>query len=164
MHTIRPMTAADGDDVLRIYQAGIDGRLATFETEAPTWEQFDTRRLPDHRLVAAGADGAVLGWVACLPYSWREAYKGVVEHGIYVDRQAQGAGVGAALLHAVIASTEAAGIWCVQSGIFRENTASLALHRKCGFREVGYRERVARLHGVWHDVVLVERRSAIVGF
>jgi phosphinothricin acetyltransferase len=106
--------------------------------------------------------GKVLGWVACIPYSWREAYRGVVEHGIYLEPGARGRGVGLALMRALIASTEAAGIWCVQSGIFRDNTASLALHRKAGFREIGYRERVGNLHGVWHDVILVERRSPLI--
>jgi L-amino acid N-acyltransferase YncA len=173
MHTIRPMTAADAGPVLEIYQAGIDGRLATFETEAPSWEEFDARRMPDHRLVAVdgvGVDGgggagggAVLGWAACIPYSWRDAYRGVVEHGVYVHPSARGRQIGISLMRALIASTEAAGIWCVQSGVFRENTASLALHRKAGFREIGYRERVGCLHGVWHDVILVERRSRIVG-
>lgn len=181
MHTIRPMTSADAGPVLEIYQAAIDGRLATFETEAPSWEEFDARRMPDHRLVAVEGDvggagdgggagvgdgvggGAVLGWVACTPYSWRDAYRGVVEHGIYVHPSARGRQIGISLMRALIASTEAAGIWCVQSGIFRENTASLELHRKAGFREIGYRERAGCLHGVWHDVILVERRSRIVG-
>jgi len=163
MHTIRPMTAADAGAVLEIYQVGIDGRLATFETEVPSWEEFDARRMPDHRFVAVDGGAAVLGWVACLPYSWREAYRGVVEHGVYIHPAAQGQGVGTSLMRALIASTEAAGIWCVQSGVFRENKASLALHRKAGFREIGYRERVGCLHGVWHDVILVERRSRVVG-
>ena len=156
------MTARHADDVIRIYQLGIDGRLATFETEAPTWAEFDATRLPGHRFVALDDHGVVLGWVAVSPVSSRRVYAGVVEHSVYVDPTAQGRGVGRALLDAVITSTEAAGFWTIQSGIFPENTASLALHRRAGFREVGVRRRVARLDGRWRDVVLVERRSPLI--
>ena len=159
---IIPLTAAHADDVIRIYQLGIEGRLATFETEAPTWAEFDASRLPGHRFVAVDDHGAVLGWVAVTAVSSRQAYAGVVEHSVYVDPRLRGRGVGRALLDAVIASTEAAGIWTIQSGIFPENVASLALHRRVGFREVGVRRRVAQLDGAWRDVVLVERRSPIV--
>ena len=166
---IIPLTAAHADDVIRIYQLGIDGRLATFETEAPTWAEFDVSRLPGHRFVALDDHGValddhgvVLGWVAVTPVSSRQAYAGVVEHSVYVDPAARGRGVGGALLYAVIASTEAAGIWTIQSGIFPENAASLALHRHAGFREVGVRRRIAQLDGRWRDVVIVERRSPLV--
>jgi phosphinothricin acetyltransferase len=159
---ITPLTARHADDVIRIYQLGIDGRLATFETEAPTWAEFDASRLSGHRFVALDDDDVVLGWIAVTPVSSRRVYAGVVEHSVYVDPRARGRGVGRALLETIIASTEAAGIWTIQSGVFPENVASLALHRRLGFREVGVRQRVAQLDGRWRDVVLLERRSAVV--
>ena len=156
------MTAAHAPQVLAIYQAGIDEGDATFETTAPGWEAFDAAKLPEHRLVALDADGTVLGWAAAVAVSDRCAYAGVVEHSVYVAPAARRRGVAAALLHALIASTEAAGIWTVQSGIFPENTASLALHERAGFRVIGTREAIGRHRGVWRDVVLVERRSTVV--
>jgi phosphinothricin acetyltransferase len=162
--TIRPMTAADAGQVLAIYQAGLDGGQASFETRAPAWEVFDATRLPGHRHVAVDdAGGEVLGWAAAVPVSDRCVYQGVVEHSVYVAPAARGRGVGAALLRALISSTEAAGIWTIQSGIFPENTASLRLHERAGFRVVGIRERLGRHHGRWRDVVLLERRSPHVG-
>ena len=156
------MTDRDAESVLRIYQAALDGGDASFETVAPGWAAFDAGRLPAHRWVAA--DGArVLGWVAVSRVSPRPVYAGVVEHSVYVDASARGRGVGRALLAKLIESTEAAGIWTIQSGVFPENAASLALHATCGFRVVGTRERVGRHHGRWRDVVLVERRSPTVG-
>ncbi|WP_344077011.1 N-acetyltransferase family protein [Luedemannella helvata] len=157
------MTAADADDVLAIYQAGIDTGDATFETAAPTWAAFDAGRLPQHRFVACDAGGRVLGWVAASPVSARPAYAGVVEHSVYVHPDARGRGVGATLLRALITSTEAAGIWTIQSGIFPENTASLALHASAGFRVIGTRQRPGCLHGVWRDVIAIERRSTVAG-
>ncbi|MEO3752239.1 N-acetyltransferase family protein [Streptomyces sp. B6B3] len=148
--------------VLAIYQRGIDEGDATFETVAPTWEAFDAARLDAHRLVALDAAGGVLGWAAVVPVSSRRAYAGVVEHSVYVHPDARGRGVGLALLTALLAETEAAGIWTVQSGIFPENAASLALHRRAGFRVIGTRERIGRQHGRWRDVVLVERRAPTV--
>ncbi len=162
---VRPMRPADAGAVLALYQAGLDGGNASFEPAAPTWEAFDTGRLDEHRFVAADAEGRVLGWVAVTPVSSRPVYAGVVEHSVYVDPAAQGRGVGRALLTALIASTEAAGVWTIQSGVFPENTASLALHRSCGFRTVGIRERVARhatRNNQWRDVVLLERRSPVI--
>jgi phosphinothricin acetyltransferase len=154
------MAPIDADAVLRIYQAGLDSGQASFEHTAPTWAAFDAGRLPQHRLVAV--EDVVLGWVAVSAISSRAVYAGVVEHSVYVDPTAQGRGVGRSLLHALIASTEAAGIWTIQSGIFPENTASLALHLAAGFRTVGIRERVGRhltQGNRWRDVVFVERRS-----
>lgn len=161
---ITPMTAAHAGQVLAIYQAGIDEGDATFETAAPGWAEFSAARLPGHRFVAVGArgDAEVLGWVAVSATSGRAAYAGVVEHSVYVDPRARGRGVGHLLLGALIASTEAAGIWTIQSGIFPENAASIALHRSAGFRVVGTRERIGMQHGRWRDIVLVERRSRAV--
>ncbi|GGV46698.1 N-acetyltransferase [Kitasatospora herbaricolor] len=160
--TVAPMAAAHATQVLTIYQAGIDEGDATFETAAPTWEAFDAGKLPAHRHVALEPGGRVLGWVAASRVSDRCAYAGVVEHSVYVHPEARGRGVARALLDALIHSTQAAGVWTIQSGIFPENTASLALHRRAGFRVVGTRERIGRQHGVWRDVVLVERRSPVV--
>lgn len=160
---IRAMEPADADAVLRVYQAGLDGGNASFETEAPSWAAFDAGRLPEHRHVAIDDDGPLLGWAAVTPVSGRCVYAGVVEHSVYVDPAGQGRGVGRALLDALIASTEAAGIWTIQSGIFPENEASLRLHARVGFRVVGVRERIGRHHGRWRDVVLLERRSPVVG-
>jgi L-amino acid N-acyltransferase YncA len=160
---IAPMLAEHADQVLAIYQAGIDEGDATFETAAPTWQTFDAEKLPAHRLVALdGTSGRVLGWVAVARASSRPAYAGVVEHSVYVHRDARGQGIGLALLTTLIASTEAAGIWSLRSGIFPENTASLALHQRAGFRIVGTRDRPGRLRGRWRDVVLVERRSPAI--
>jgi L-amino acid N-acyltransferase YncA len=159
---IRPMSPADAGAVLAIYRAGLDGGNASFETVAPSWEAFDASKLAEHRLVAVDIDGTVLGWVAVSAISTRAAYAGVVEHSVYVDPAAQGRGVARALLDALIVSTEAAGIWTIQSGVFPENVASLILHERAGFRVVGVRERVGRHHGKWRDVVLIERRSPVV--
>ncbi len=156
------MTAAHADAVLAIYQAGIDEGNATFEVAAPSWADFYARRLREHRYVAADEAGAVLGWVAATRVSDRCVYAGVVEHSVYVHPGARGGGVGRELLRALISSTEAAGIWTIQSGIFPENAASTALHRSAGFRQVGRRERLGQLHGIWRDVVLIERRSPVI--
>ncbi|TDU74673.1 GNAT family N-acetyltransferase [Streptomyces sp. KS 21] len=157
--TIAPLTEGHADEVLAIYQAGIDEGNATFETTTPTWQVFEAGKLPDHRFAAVGEDGKVLGWVAASAVSDRCAYAGVVEHSVYVHAAARGQGVAMQLLTALIGSTEAAGIWTIQSGIFPENRASLALHQRAGFRVIGTRERIGRHHGVWRDVVLLERRS-----
>jgi phosphinothricin acetyltransferase len=161
---IRPMALGDADAVLAIYQAGLDGGQASFETRAPEWAEFDTARLPQHRHVAAdAATGVVLGWVAVSAVSSRRVYAGVVEHSVYVDPAHHGRGLGSSLLRALIASTEAAGIWTIQSSIFPENGASFRLHERAGFRVVGTRERVARHHGWWRDTVMLERRSKVAG-
>jgi phosphinothricin acetyltransferase len=156
------MRADDWPAVERIYAAGIATGDATFETEPPSWEAFDAGKLADHRLVAA-LDGHVVGWVAVSAVSERCVYAGVVEHSVYVDPGHAGKGIGTALLLALIASTETAGIWTIQTGIFPENRASLALHERCGFRVVGRRERLGRHVGRWRDVVFLERRSPAVG-
>jgi L-amino acid N-acyltransferase YncA len=158
---VEPMTGAHAAAVLAIYRAGIDEGNATFETQAPGWAAFTAARLPGHRFVAVAA-GQVIGWVAASPVSGRCVYAGVVEHSVYVRPDARGQSIGRRLLDALIASTEAAGIWTIQSGIFPENTASLALHRAAGFRVVGIRERIGQHHGRWRDVMLIERRSPVV--
>jgi L-amino acid N-acyltransferase YncA len=162
---IRPMQDADAAAVLRIYQDGLDTGQASFETLAPSWAAFDAGKLSAHRYVAVDDHETVLGWVAVSPVSTRPVYAGVVEHSVYVDPDLRGRGVGRALLRALVASTEEAGIWTIQSGVFPENTASLVLHRRAGFRVVGIRDRVGR-HAAygdrWRDVVFIERRSPIV--
>jgi L-amino acid N-acyltransferase YncA/SAM-dependent methyltransferase len=161
---IRPMRAADAGQVLAVYQAGLDTGQGSFEVTAPGWEAFDALKLPLHRHVAAdAATGQVLGWVAVSPVSSRRCYAGVVEHSVYVDPACHGRGIGGALLAALVASSEDAGIWTIQSGVFPENTASLRLHERAGFRVVGTRERVACHHGRWRDTVLIERRSKVTG-
>ena len=155
---IEAMTDTHAAAVLAIYQAGIEEGNATFETRAPDWQAFTAARLPRHRYVAVDA-GRVIGWVAASAVSTRQVYAGVVEHSVYVDRSARGKGIGHLLLSAFIVSTEADGIWTIQSGIFPENAASMALHRAAGFRIVGTRERIGRHDGHWRDVILIERRS-----
>jgi L-amino acid N-acyltransferase YncA len=164
---VRPMGAEDWPAVEAIYAAGIAGGHATFETQPPSWEQFDSTRLTGHRHVAVDAVDRVLGWVAATAYSSRSVYAGVVEESVYVDPEAHGRGVGRRLLQALIESTESAGVWTVQAGIFPENRISIALHHALGFRTVGVRERLGRmahgpLAGQWRDVLLLERRSARV--
>jgi L-amino acid N-acyltransferase YncA len=154
---IRVLTRGDWPEVEAIYAEGIATRQATFETATPSWEEFDAGRLPAHRLVAV--DGRrVVGWAAVSPTSTRECYAGVVEHSVYVSANARGRGIGRALLEALVTSTDTAGIWTVQTSIFPENEASLALHERLGFRVVGRRERIAQLDGEWRDTLLLERR------
>ena len=153
------MDEADWPEVASIYAAGIATGDATFETEVPGWDEWDASH-PEHRLVAE-EEGTVVGWAALsAPVSPRACYRGVVEDSVYVAPDAHGRGIGRALLDALIRRAEAAGIWTIQTSIFPENRASIALHRACGFRVVGVRERIAQLHGVWRDTVFLERRSA----
>ena len=156
------MTGTHSAAVLAIYQAGIAEGNSTFEACAPDWAAFTAARLAAHRYVAI-AGGRVAGWVAASAVSGRCVYAGVVEHSVYVHPAARGRGTGRRLLDALIASTEAAGIWTIQSGIFPENSASLRLHEREGFRVVGIRERIGHMNGRWRDVVLVERRSTVAG-
>jgi L-amino acid N-acyltransferase YncA len=154
-------------DVVRIYAAGIATGQATFESSPPDWSAFDAAKLTGHRWVAL--DGArVVGWIAVTPVSDRSVYAGVVEHSVYVDPAATGRGVARLLLDALAVSTEATGIWTIQSAVFPENAASLAVHRAAGFRVVGTRRRVGRMNhgpaaGQWRDVILLERRSTVAG-
>jgi L-amino acid N-acyltransferase YncA len=158
---IEAMTDAHAAAVLAIYQAGIEEGNATFETRASAWPDFTAARLSGHRFVATAA-GQVTGWVAASPVSGRCVYAGVEEHSVYVRPAARGRSTGRALLGALIASTEAAGIWTIQSGVFPKNTASLALHQAAGFRVVGVPDRISQHHGRWRDVVLIERHSPMV--
>ncbi len=163
-----PMAASHWPGVRDVYAAGIATGHATFEVEPPTWEVFDAGHLCEHRFVALGAQGDLLGWVAASAVSGRCVYAGVVEDSVYVHPAAAGEGVGRALIDALIESTESAGIWTIQCGVFPENLASLALHRRVGFREVGFRRRLGYmsygpLAARWRDVVLLERRSEMVG-
>ena len=140
-----------------IFEQGVATRRATFETEAPSWEDWDGAHLP-LRLVAE-EDSDVLGWAALVPYSSRECYRGVAESSVYVAERARGLGVGRVLMERLVHDSEEAGYWTLQAGVFPENEESLALHRRVGFRVVGVRERIGRLDGEWKDVVLLERRS-----
>jgi L-amino acid N-acyltransferase YncA len=159
---IRDLLLPDWPEVAAIYEAGIGTGDATFETEVPSWEDWDAAHLGEHRLVAV-ADGAVIAWAALSPVSDRCVYEGVAENSIYVSPQEQGRGVGRALLTRLVEDAERAGIWTIQTGIFPENEASIALHLRCGFRIVGTRERLGRHHGTWRDVLLLERRSKEAG-
>ena len=151
------MAREDWDAVEAIYAEGIATRQATFETSTPTWDEFDGGRLGDHRYVAVD-DGRVVGWVALSPTSSRACYAGVAEHSVYVSESARGGGVGKALMAALLASADAGGIWTIQTSVFPDNAASVALHESLGFRVVGRRERIAQLDGAWRDTVLLERR------
>lgn len=152
------MRPDDWAAVEEIYLQGIATENATFETESPGWENWSARHHMHSRLVAR-TGGRVLGWAALSPVSMRRVYAGVAEVSIYVADAARGQGVGRALLPALIEQSEQNGIWTLQAGIFPENAPSIALHKSCGFREVGRREKIGKLNGVWRDVVLLERRS-----
>ena len=154
---VRALLPDDWSAVAEIYWDGLRGGLATFETEVPSWEVWDTAHLPEHRLVAVVA-GEVVGWAALSPASARRCYAGVVENSVYVAREQQGQGIGRLLLDALLKAARRAGLWTVQTSIFPENHASLALHERCGFRVVGVRERIAKRDGIWRDTVFLEKR------
>lgn len=157
--SIRAMTAEDWPAVARIYQEGMDTNLATFQTECPSWEEWNAAHLQKCRLVAV-VDDAVAGWVALSAVSSRCVYAGVAEVSVYISAAARGMGVGKALLTALILASEEAGFWTLQSGIMENNAASIALHTSCGFRLVGCREKIGQdRNGVWRNTVLMERRS-----
>lgn len=166
--TIRPLVEADWAAVRAIFAEGIATGHATFESDPPTWDGFDSGKVAHSRLVAEETDGEILGWVAASPVSSRAVYAGVVEHSVYVADAARGRGVGRALLEAFIDSAEAHGVWTIQSSIFPENAPSIGLHAEFGFQSIGRRERVAKMTygpfaGRWRDTVLMERRSEING-
>jgi L-amino acid N-acyltransferase YncA len=159
--TVRDLRPGHWPEVARIYAEGIATGDATFEIEVPSWEAWDAAHLPGHRFVAERG-GRVIGWIALAPVSTRRCYAGVAEVSVYVAEDARGEGVGSELLATAIASSERDGIWTLQTSVFPENAASLALLRRFGFRTVGTRERIGRLDGSWRDTVLVERRSEAV--
>ncbi|QNE42279.1 N-acetyltransferase family protein (plasmid) [Hymenobacter sp. NBH84] len=161
--TIIPMTDAHWPAVKAIYEAGIATGNATFETQAPAWEAWDTAHLGHSRLVAVDEAGTVRGWAALSPVSSRCVYGGVAEISVYIAAEARGQGVGRQVLQALIADSEAHGIWTLQAGTFEENKASIGLHTKAGFRVIGHRERIGQHHGVWRNTVQMERRSPTVG-
>jgi phosphinothricin acetyltransferase len=159
---IRTLGEADWPAVRAIYLEGIATGHATFETEAPTWEAWDLTHFPGPRLVAV-SDQGVIGWAALGRISSRAVYAGEAEVSIYVAAGRRGFGVGRTLLEKLIADSEAGDIWTLQANIFPENTASIELHKSCGFREVGRRERIGKMKGVWRDTILLERRSDTAG-
>jgi phosphinothricin acetyltransferase len=159
---IDDMRPADWESVARIYREGIDTGNSTFEQSVPTFERWTAARLEGFSIVAR-KDGEVLGWAALSPVSSRQVYRGVAELSLYVGEKYRGKGVGSALMISIIELSEKKGIWTLQGGTFPENTVSLMLQKKFGFREVGTRERLGRMNGRWRDVVLTERRSSIAG-
>ncbi len=160
--TIQPLTAAHWPDAARIYEAGIATGNATFQTEAPLWEAWNKAHRPDCRLVAL-CEGEVAGWAALSPVSGRPVYAGVAEVSIYVDPAFRGQGVGDGLMKALIEESEREGVWTLQSGVFPENAASMRLHQKHGFRTIGLKEKIGKMHSVWRDVAMLERRSRVAG-
>lgn len=162
MITVAPILPEHAEAVLRIYEEGLQTRQATFNTTVPTWQEWDNNHLPHSRLVALEQD-SVLGWVALTPVSVRYCYRGVAELSIYISAASRGMGIGDLLLEALIESSEKNGIWTLHSSTFPENTASIRLQKKHGFREIGYREKIAELDGIWRDTVLLERRSKRIG-
>ena len=159
---IRPMTADDWESVRLIYLEGIATGNATFETAAPSWEQWDAGHLRFARLVAR-LESNLIAWAALSPVSQRCVYSGVAEVSVYVSASSRRSGIGRKLLQSLIDESEQNGIWTLQAGMFPENTGSLALHQSCGFREVGRRRRIGKMNGIWRDTILLERRSPIVG-
>jgi phosphinothricin acetyltransferase len=158
---VRELRPGDWPCVRAIYEDGIRSGDATFETEPPSWQEWDAAH-PELRLVAE-LDGSVAGWAALSPASPRRCYRGVGEVSVYVAAVARGEGVGRVLLERLVELSERAGYWTLTAGVFSENEPSLRLHRACGFRDVGVRERLGESGGVWRDVVLLERRSTLVG-
>lgn len=159
---IDEMNVADWPLVAQVYKEGIETGIATFEQDIPGWEQWDQNHIKSCRLVAR-YDGQVLGWAALSPVSSRCVYGGVAEVSVYVANNARGKKIGEQLLRELIAESEKQGYWTLQSGIFPENTASIGLHKKCGFRKIGFRERIGQLNGVWKDNILMEKRSEKTG-
>lgn len=159
---IDAMRSSDWENVRSIYLEGVATGDATFETGAPSFADWDKAHLPCPRLVARRGDQTI-GWAALSPVSQRCVYGGVGEVSVYVSSASRGLGVGRSLLQLLIDESERSGIWTLQAGIFPENVGSLALHRSCGFREIGRRERIGKLKGIWRDTILLERRSNSVG-
>ncbi|WMJ78813.1 MULTISPECIES: GNAT family N-acetyltransferase [unclassified Sedimentibacter] len=163
-HIVENMKPSDWKQVKNIYIEGIKTGIATFQSDAPSWEEWDKSHISTCRLVARSSNNDISGWAALSPTSSRECYNGVVEVSIYVSEKFKGQGVGKSLLTKLVKESEANGFWTLYCAIIRENAASIALHKKCGFREIGIREKIAKMNdGIWHDVMLMERRSSVVG-
>lgn len=159
---IRTLQATDWISVKTIYELGIATGIATFETAAPSWEQWDANHLPFGRIVAHSGN-IITGWAALTLVSNRCIYQGVAEVSVYVHPKFRGKGIGQLLMKTLIFESEQQGIWTLHSAIFRENKGSIKLHKKVGFRKIGYREKIGQLNGVWKDNVLMERRSKLIG-
>ena len=162
-YEIREMQPSDGEKVIEIFQEGIDGGNATFEQNVPTWEAWDNKFFKICRFVLEDENENIFGWAALQPISNRDCFKGVAEVSIYLKNEFQGKGLGKMLLRKLILDSEEHEFWTLQSGIFPENEASINVHLNLGFRKVGTRERIGQMNGVWRDVILLERRSAVVG-
>lgn len=156
------MLPTDGKRVLEIFQQGIDGGNATFDRDSPTWESWDMNFFRTCRWILEDESENIVGWAALKPVSNRDCYSGVAEVSIYIDNAYQGKGLGTVLMKKLILDSEEHGFWTLQSGIFPENSASIAVHQKLGFRTVGTRERIAKMDGRWRDILLMERRSNVV--
>lgn len=162
-YQIRPMQPEDGEKVIEIFEEGIAGGNATFDQSAPSWEVWDQKFFNVCRFVLETEDHEILGWAALQPFSNRDCFKGVAEISIYMKNAAQGKGFGSMLLKKLVLDSEEHQFWTLQSGIFPENEPSIIIHKKLGFREVGRREKLGQMNGVWRDIILLERRSKIVG-
>ena len=158
----RKLTFSDWEEVSKIYSEGLDTGNATFETNVPDWNDWDNGHLSDGRIVAE-KDGKVVGWSALSPVSSRCVYGGVAEVSVYVSSEYKGQKIGTRLLERLIKDSEDMGIWTLQAGIFPENKGSIIIHKKLNFREVGFREKIGKLNGIWRDTILLERRSKKTG-
>jgi len=163
MISIRPLIAEDYPSVKLIYEQGISTGNATFETQAPPWETWDKNHLTKGRIVSLNENNEVVGWAALTAVSGRCVYSGVAELSVYIHVNARKQGIGKMLLTELILESERQNIWTLQAGIFPENIASIELHKHCGFRQIGYHEKIGKMKGVWRDTVLMERRSTLVG-
>lgn len=162
MVQIKPLLPGNWEDVKRIYEEGITTGNATFQTSAPSWEEWDSSHLQSCRLIAMD-ENKVIGWAALSPVSGRCVYAGVAEVSVYVAREARRKGVGKKLLEALIKESEKNNLWTLQAGIFPENISSIKIHEACGFRLIGRREKIGKMNGKWRDTILLERRSNLVG-